>query len=261
MSYSVFGYSSPKSSSGTSGPKGPKGVRGDKGDKGDNGDKGDIGVKGDKGDKGEKGDRGDKGDTVPGPLGPPGPQGEKGEKGVQGLPGVKGEKGDVGLQGPAGPIGLAGKDLPRGFLMGSIRQALTIEDPSFNIQFAKTSISIGENAQLTESGEIEILKSGEYAISFIIGHQVLLQNIHCVLEYIVTTRSATADSNEIAQPVPRVSAKVSADSTSNDCYFQVCQAEHILKLDSGTTLQIVGKYRGTLSAVVIESAFVTVKAI
>src|SRR5208337_2321703 len=110
--------------------------------------------------------------------------------------------------------------------------------------------------------EIEILKSGEYAISFIISHKIQLQNIHCVVEYIITTRSAaTVGSNEISQPVQRVSAKVSADSTSNDCYFQVCQAEHILKLDSGTTLQIVGKYRGTVSAVAIETAFVTVKAI
>jgi hypothetical protein len=145
--------------------------------------------------------------------------------------------------------------------MMSIRQAFTIENTSFNVPLDKTSISIGQNAQLTESGEIGIIKSGEYAISFIIGHQVLLQNIHCVLEYTVTTRSAPVNSNEIAQPVPRVSAKVSADSTSDDCYFQVCQAEHILKLESGTTLQIVGKYRGMPSAVAIESAFVTVKAI
>jgi hypothetical protein len=203
MSYSVFGYSSPRSSSNLRGPKGPKG---------------------------------DKGDTVLGPAGPMGPRGPKGDAGKD--------------------------DSPRGFLMVSIQKSLTIEDPSFNIPLAKTSISIGENAQLTESREIEILKSGEYAISFIISHQALLQNIHCVVEYIITTKSAaTVDSNEIVQPVPRVSAKVSADSTSDDCYFQVCQVEHILKLDSGTTLQIVGKYRGMPSAVAIESAFVTVKAI
>ena len=198
MSYSVFGYSSPRSSSNLRGPKGPKG---------------------------------DKGDSVQGPAGLP------------------------------GPIGPAGKDSPRGFLMVSLRQALTIEDLSFNIPLAKTSISIGENAQLTESAEIEILKSGEYAISFIIGHQVLLQNIHCVAEYVVTTRSPPVNPNEIPQPVSRVSTKVSAHSTSGDCYFQACQAEHILKLDSGTALQIVGKYQGPLSAVAIESAFVTVKAI
>jgi Collagen triple helix repeat (20 copies) len=228
MSYSIFGYSSSKSSS--RGPKGPKG------------DKGDVGLQG-----------------SPGPVGPQGPQGLKGSPGPQGPQGVKGQKGDAGLQGPPGPIGPAGTS--RGFLMVSIRQAFNIENTSFNVPLAKTSIRIGENAQLTESGEIEILKSGEYAISFIIGHQVLLQNIHCVVEYVVTTRSAAAGSNEIAEPVPRVSAKVSADSTSDDCYFQVCQAEHILKLDIGTTLQIVGKYRGTLSAVAIESASVTVKAI
>jgi len=174
--------------------------------------------------------------------------------------GYSSKKSSLGIRGPK--IGPAGKDdAPRGFLMASIRQAFNIENTSFNVSLAKTSIRIGENAQLTESGEIEILKSGEYAISFIIGHQVLLQNIHCVVEYVVTTRSATAGSNEIAEPIPRVSAKVSADSTSDDCFFQACLAEHILKLNSGTTLQIVGKYRGTLSAVVIESAFVTVKAI
>ena len=245
MSYSVFGYSSPKSS--LRGPKGSKGDKGDKGDKGEKGDKGDKGEKGDKGDKGEKGERGDKG--------------EKGERGTQGPQGVKGQKGDVGLQGPPGPMGPAGKNSLRGFLMASIRQAFTIDNPSFNVPLDKTAISIGENARLTEGREIEILKSGEYAISFIINHQVLMQNIHCVLEYVVTTRSSPVNSNEITQPVPRVSAKVSADSTSNDCYFQVCQAEHILKLDGGTTLQIVGKYRGTLSAVAIESAFVTVKTI
>ena len=100
---------------------------------------------------------------------------------------------------PCRSNGPAGKDSPRGFLMVSIRQAFTIENPSFNVPLDKTSISIGENAQLTESREIEILKSGEYAISFIISHQVLLQNIHCVLEYIVTTRSAQGNSNEIAR--------------------------------------------------------------
>jgi hypothetical protein len=243
MSYSVFGYSSPKSGAGARGP------RGEKGEPGPQGPKGEPGPRGQKGEQGPTG-------GLPGPPGPQGPQGPKGPQGA------KGDKGDVGIQGPPGPKGLAGKDCPRGFLVACIQQAVSIEQNSFFIPFARTSINIGENARLSEGGEIEILKTGEYTVSFTINHHLLPKKDQCVVEYVVTTRSPATNPNEISASIPHgPSSKASAVSTLKDSYFQICLAEQILRLENGTTLQILGAYQGIVSAVVIESALITLKKI
>jgi len=225
MSYSVFGYSSPKSGLATRGPKGPKGDKGEKGDKGD---------------KGEKGKQG--------------PQGLKGEPGVQGPAGPQGK---TGIQGPPGEKGPEGSPGPRGFLCAHIEQAEPIERPSFYIRFTAESINIGENAILTEGGEILILKTGEYAISFTVNNKLAPDKGDCATQYSVATKSPGNIDGFIAQ----FGTAVSAVSTTKDTYFYTSVAEYIIRLETGTLIRILGKYEGPSAAVVTENAFITVRNI
>jgi len=234
MSYSVFGYSSPKSGLATRGPKGPKGDKGDKGD------------------KGEQGPPGAKGDL--GPRGPAGPQGETGPpgaKGDTGPPGPQGETGPPGQKSPDGPLGL------RGFLCAHIEQAEPVERPSFYIRFTAESINIGENAILTEGGEILILKTGEYAISFTVNNKLAPDKGDCATQYSVATKSPGNIDGFIAQ----FGTAVSAVSTTKDTYFYTSVAEYIIWLETGTLIRILGKYEGPTAAVVTENAFITVRNI
>ena len=229
-------------------------IQGPRGPKGDKGDKGDKGAKGDKGEKGPKGDKGDN-TGISGPTGPPGPQGEKGEKGVQG---PQGKKGDTGPQGPAGTKGEPGKDAQRGFLCANTQQAMSIEQSSFHIRFTAATINFGENARLTEEGEILILKSAEYAISFTVNNKLSAGN--CVIQCSIGIR--TPGTNEIEGYVSRASVKASANSTAGkDAYFQICCSELIMRLEAETMIRILATYDGIQNAAILENAFVTLRCI